>query len=106
MTPDMKDCSWDGVCGDGGAPHEEGGGGDGRGSQGVQRRRHGLQEGGAESCQWGVRSTNPRERSELRYRVQGVGFGVGYPLSPRRGLHWEGFKACGKVKVDQENVLH
>ena len=23
-----------------------------------------------------------------------------------RGLHWEGFKACGKVKVDQENVLH
>ena len=51
MTPDMKDCSWDGVCGDGGAPHEEGGGGDGRGSQGVQRRRHGLQEGGAESYQ-------------------------------------------------------
>ena len=51
MTPDTKDCSWDGVCGDGGAPHEEGGGGDGRRSQGVQRRGFGLQEGGAESCQ-------------------------------------------------------
>ena len=35
----------------------------------------------------------PSERSELRYRVQGVPFHVGYPLSPPRGLHWEGFKA-------------
>ena len=52
MAPDTKGCSRDGVGGDGGAPHEEGGGGDGRGSQGVQRRaRRGLQEGGAESCQ-------------------------------------------------------
>ena len=35
----------------------------------------------------------PSERSELRYRVQGVPFPVGYPLSPPRVLHWEGFKA-------------
>ena len=36
---------------------------------------------------------NPSERSELRYRVQGVGFGVGCSLSPPRELHWEEFKA-------------
>ena len=35
----------------------------------------------------------PSERSELRDRVQGVPFHVVYPLSPPRGLHWEGFKA-------------
>ena len=35
----------------------------------------------------------PSERSELRYRVKGVPFPVVYPLSPPRGLHWEGFKA-------------
>ena len=49
---------------------------------------------------------HPSDLSELWYRVQGVPLPVGYPLSPPRGSHWEGFKAWGKVKVDQENVLH
>ena len=35
----------------------------------------------------------PSERSELRYRVQGVEIRVGSLLSPPRGLHWERFKA-------------
>ena len=46
------------------------------------------------------------ERSELRYRVQGVANSVVYPLSRPRGWHWEGFKASGMVKVDAPNVLH
>ena len=41
-----------------------------------------------------------------RIGVQGVAIPVVYRLFPPRGLHWEGFKACGKVIVNQENVLH
>ena len=48
----------------------------------------------------------PSERSELRYRVQGVAIPVGYRLSPLWGLHLEGCKSSDKVKAEGENVLH
>ena len=52
-----------------------------------------LKDDGSDLYSKVILPINPSERSELRYRVQGVEIPVGYPLSPPRGLHWEGFKA-------------
>ena len=48
---------------------------------------------------------HPSERSELRYGVRGLGFGVVSPLSPPRGLHWGGYKTSHMVKVSALHVL-
>ena len=48
----------------------------------------------------------PASEASCGMGVQGVAIRVVSSLSPPRGLHWEGFKASGKVKVDVENVLH
>ena len=49
---------------------------------------------------------NPSERSELRYGVRGLGFHCVVPLSPPRGLCWEGYNTSHMVKVSALHVLH